>query len=230
MRQQRQNRRVWVERLLQPWPALPTGVLVLLAGSFLYVWLRVEPLLEYHTYGRYFYRQRAFLEAFLGQPGGLTTYAGVFLAQLNCFNWLGALVFILSECAVLLATLVCLARINGRAPGFVALVPVFGFLLLRNCCGCPAVVMSAGFLLALAASAVHLSVRWRRAWLSMAVSGLICAPLFYLAGALECLALCDLVLLVRDPPDGELGCGTSLPGAGVSGALGGDRSRKPRNG
>ncbi len=207
MRHQRHNRRVWVETLLQPWPALPIGALVLLAGSFLYVWLRVEPVLEYHSYGRYFYRQRAFLETFLGHPGGLASYAGVFLAQLNCFNWLGALVFVLSECVVFLTTLVCLARINGRAPGFVALVPVFAFLLLRNCCGCPVVVMSAGFLLALAASAAHLSASWRRAWLSMVVSGLISGLLFYLAGlwnALLFAVLCCLFVIfqMRNCPAG----------------------------
>ncbi len=207
MRQQRHNRQVWVETLLQPWPALPIGILVLLAASFFYFWLRVEPLLGYHSYGRYFYRQRAFLETFLGHPGGLASYAGVFLAQLDGFNWLGALVFTLSECVVLLATLVCLARICGRVPGFVALIPVFGFVLLRNCCGCPVVVMSVGFLLVLTASAIHLSVPWRRAWLSTAVSGLVSGLLFCLAGlwnALLFAVLCCLVVIfqMRNRPAG----------------------------
>src|ERR1039458_3391382 len=156
MPQQRPNRKVWVETVLWPWPAFPVGVIVLLVGSFLYVWLRVEPRLEYHSYGPYFFRQRAFLEPFLSRPGGLASYAGVFLAQFNCLNWLGALVFVMSECVVLLGALFCLARIGGRPPSFVAGVPLFGLLLLRNRYGCPVPAVSIGLTLALAASAAYI--------------------------------------------------------------------------
>ena len=199
-----------METFLRPWPAFPVGVIVLLVGSFLYVWLRFEPLLDYHSYGPCFYRHRAFLETFLGRPGGLSCYAGVFLAQLNCLNWLGALVFVLSECVVLLAAVFCLARISGRAPGFVALVPLFVLLLLRNRYGCPVAAISVGLLLALAASAAHLSLPWRRPWLAMAVSGLISGLLFFLAGlwsALLFAVLCGLfvVIQMRNWPAG-LGC------------------------
>ena len=175
-------------------------MIVLLVGSFLYVWLRVEPRLEYHSCGPYFYRQRAFLEPFLGRPGGLANYAGVFLAQLNCLNWLGALVFVLTECVVLLAALFCLARIGGRAPGLVALVPLFVLLLLRNRYGCPVPALSVGLLLALAASAAHVWLPWRRPWLSTAVSGLISSLLFCLAGlwsALLFAVLCCLFVFIR---------------------------------
>lgn len=210
MRQQPVNRRFRAETFFWPWPGFPVVALVFLVGSFLYVWLRVEPLLEYHTYGPYFYRHRVFMETFLGPPGGLASYAGVFLAQLNCLNWLGALAFVLSECMVLLATLFCLARISGRAPGFAALVPLFVLLLLRNRYGCPAPAISLGLLLALAASAAHVSLPWRRPWLSMAVSGLISGFLFFLAGlwsALLFAVLCCMFVLLqmRTWPAG-LGC------------------------
>jgi hypothetical protein len=200
MRQQPVNRKFEAGTFFRPWPAFPAGVVVLLVGSFLYVWLRVEPLLEYHTYGPYFLRQRAFMETFLGRPGGLASYAGVFLAQLNCLNCLGALVFVLSECVVLLAALICLARISGRAPGFVALVPLFALLLLRNRYGCPAPAMSVGLFLALAAAAAHVSLPWRRPWLSTAVSGLISGLLFFLAGlwsALLFAVLCGLFVFIQ---------------------------------
>jgi len=200
MRQQRHNGAVWTETFLRPWPALPVGVTVFLVGSFLYVWLRVELHLEYHSCGPYFYRQRAFLESFLGRPGGLANYAGVFLAQLNCLSWLGALVFVVSECMVFVAALLCLARIGGRTPGFVALVPLFVFLLLRNRYGCPVAAMSIGLLLALAVSAAHLSLPWRRPWLLTAVSGLISGLLFFLAGfwsALLFAVLCCLFVFIQ---------------------------------
>ncbi len=182
MRPERHDRSVWRETFLQPWPALPIGVAVLLAGSFLYVWMRVEPALEYHSYGPYFYRHRGFFEAFLDRPGGLVAYAGVFLAQLNCLNWLGALLFVLSDCAVLVAALVCLARVSGRAPGWVSLVPVFVLLLLRNGYGRPVPAITVGLFLALAAAAVHLAVPWSRLWLWTTVGGLVSTLLFLLAG------------------------------------------------
>ena len=138
--------------------------------------------MEYHSCGPYFFRQRAFLEPFLGRPGGLASYAGVFLAQFNCLNWLGALVFVMSECVVLLAALFCLARIRGRPPGFVAVVPLFVLLLLRNRYGCPVPAMSIGLILALAASAAHILLPRQRPWFLTAVSGLISSLLFWLAG------------------------------------------------
>jgi hypothetical protein len=134
----------------------------------------------------------------------------VFLSQLNCLSCLGALVFVLSECVVFLAALFCLARISGRAPGFVALVPLFVLLLLRNRYGCPVPAMSVGLVLALAASAAHVSLPWRRPWLATAVSGLISGLLFFMAGlwsALLFAVLCCLFVFIqmRDWPAG-LGC------------------------
>jgi hypothetical protein len=180
--QQRSNQNVRVRTFLRPWLTFPVGVIVLLVGAFLYVWLRVEPRLEYHSYGPYFYRQRVFMESFLGLPGGLANYAGVFLAQFNCQNWLGALVFVLSACVIFLAAFSCLARVSGRAPGFAALVPVFVLLLLRNHYGCPVAVMSVGLFLALAASVAHSLLPRHRPWLATAASGMGSGLLFYLAG------------------------------------------------
>jgi len=210
MPQQRPNRKVRGETIFWPWPAFPVGVIVLLVGSFLYVWLRVEPQLEYHSCGPYFYWQRAFLEPFLGRPGGLAGYAGVFLMQFNCLNWLGALVFVMSECVVLLAALLCLARVGGRPPGFVAVVPLFVLLLLRNRCGCPVPAMSIGLILALAAFAACILLPWRRPWLLMGVSGLISSLLFWLAGLWSALLFavlgCFFVFIRRRNWPAGLGC------------------------
>jgi len=195
MRLQPVNRKPSPETSIRPWPAFPVGAAIFFVGSFLYVWLRVEPVLEYHHCGPYFYAQRAFMESFLGQPGGLTAYAGVFLAQLNCLNWLGALVFVLSAWAIFLSARLCLVRISGRAPGWATLVPLFGLLVLRNRYGCPVPDLGVGLVLALGAAAAHLSWPWRRPWVSMAVSGVLSALVFFLAGlwsALLFAVLCGL--------------------------------------
>jgi tetratricopeptide (TPR) repeat protein len=210
MRQQPVNRKCRPEIFLSPWPDFPITTAVLLVGSFLYVWLRVEPLLEYYSDGPYFYRHWAFLDTFLGRPGGLASYAGVFLAQFNGLNWLGTLVFVLFQCAVLLVTVFCPALVSGRAPGFVALVPVFVLQLLRNRSGSPVSELTVGLLLALAASTAHLALPWRNGWLLTAVSGLVSALLFYLAGwwsALLFAVLCCMFLCVqRENWPAGLGC------------------------
>jgi hypothetical protein len=124
----------------------------------------------------------------------------VFLAQFNCLNWSGALVFILAEWVVFLTALLCLARVHGRAPGFVALAPLFVLLLLRNRYGCPAPAISVGLVLALAATAAHIWLPWRRPWLLAVVSGLISSLLFWLAGlwsALLYAVLCCVFLISR---------------------------------
>jgi hypothetical protein len=189
------NQNVGIQRFLWPWPAFVVGAAALLTGSFLYVWLRLEPVLEYHGFGPYFLRRWDYFETFLHRPGGLANYAGAFLAQLNYLNWLGALVFVTTQLGVLLAAVVCLVRIGGRAPGFVALVPAFALLVLRNRYDCPVPAVSVGLLLALSAAAAYLSLPWRRAGLLVVAGGLISALLFYLAGlwsALLFAVLCGL--------------------------------------
>jgi len=210
MRRQAANRGFGAKTLFWPWPALPFGAAILLVASFLYVWLRVEPRLEYYSFGPYFYRHRAFLGTFLGRPGGLASYGGVFLAQFNCVNWLGALVFVLCEGLVLPPALFCTAGISGRAPGLVGLAPLFVLLLLRNCYDCPVPALSVGLVLALGAAAAHLWLPWRRPWWSTAFSGLVSWLLFFLAGlwsALLFAVLCGLFVCIRmrDWPAG-LGC------------------------
>lgn len=182
MRQQPVSREFGVGTFFRSWPAFPVGAVALLVGSFFYVWLRVEPLLEYHRYGPFFFRQREFLEPFLNRPGGLASYAAVFLAQLNGLNAVGALMFVLAECLVWLAARAGLARISGRAPSWATLLPLFVLLLLRNHYGCPVPAMSVGLLLALAASAAQVWLPWRLPWMATAASGLISGLLFWLAG------------------------------------------------
>ncbi len=165
-------------------PLNPAAVLpaAFLAGSFFYVWLRVEPVLDYHRFGPFFYARGEFFERFLDRPGGLVDYAGVWLAQANHFNWAGALVFFLLQLGIYLATRVVLGRVSGVASGWAALLPAFGFLLLRNRYGVPVTAVGLGLLLALGASAAQVSLAWRRPWKFAFLSACVSGLLFWVAG------------------------------------------------
>jgi hypothetical protein len=200
MRQQEHHRRVLGGDLLQPWPAFPVAGVAFLAASFLYVWLRVEPALDYHAYGPFFYCRTEFFESCLGVPGGLLVYVGTFLAQLNHLSWLGALVFMFIQAIALLLSFAWLASVGVKSPGLGALVVPFGLLLLRNRYGCPVSAISIGLLLALVAGVGCLCLPWRRPWLLTLVSGLISSGLFWLGGlwcGLLFAGLCGVFLVVR---------------------------------
>ena len=174
-------------------PELTTALVMgFLAVSFLHVWLRVQPRLEYYHCGPYFFRQRAFFAPFLARPGGLAGYAGVFLAQFNCADGLGALAFVLVQGLVFFATGACLRRLTGRASALAALAPLLILLLLRNHYGCPWPALALGLLLALGAAAMQLAWPWRRPGGFAALSGLLAALLFWLAGLWVALLLGSL--------------------------------------
>ena len=182
MPQQRHERAGWVRSLLRSWPGLAPGILALLAGSFLYVWLRVEPALEYHGYGPYFTWPQSPTGLLVGRPGALAGYFGVVLAQLNHFSWLGAAAFVLSQGVIFLTALLCLVRVGGRAAGWGAWIPPFVLLLLRNRYGGPVAEVTVGLLLGLGAAAAQLWVPWRRPWLASVIGGVVSGVLFHVAG------------------------------------------------
>ncbi len=216
MREQRDNPKFGLETFLSPWPAFPLALIAVLVGSFFYVWLRVEPFLEYHSFGPYFYQQHAFLQTFLGRPGGIANYAGIYLAQFNALGYVGPLVFVIAVSIILLVTLVCLSRVSSRPPGFVALVPLFVLLLLRNRYGCPVSTLMVGLFLALVASAALQLRRWR-SWLWILASGLSSALLFYVAGLWSALLFAFLCFLfaVAQRRDWLAGIGCLVLSAGT---------------
>lgn len=200
MFQQRHRHRILGGELRGPLPALPLAAVAFLVASFLYVWLRVEPALDYHAHGPFFYCRTVFFESCWGVPGGLSVYVGTLLAQLNHLSWLGAFVFVLIQAAALLMSFAWLATVGGKSPGLAALVVPFGLLLLRNRYGCPVSAISVGLLLALMAGVGCLRLPWRRPWLLMVVSGFISSALFWLGGlwcALLFAVLCGVFLVVR---------------------------------
>ena len=69
------------------------AVIVFFLVFFLYVWVFLQPTVEYYTDGTAFFLSGSFFRRFLDHPGGMAEYGAAFLAQLNYHDWLGALVF-----------------------------------------------------------------------------------------------------------------------------------------
>lgn len=145
---------------------------------FLYVWLRVEPALDYQQRSPVFLLTPSFFIESLRRPGGLLEYASAFLAQGDRFNGMGALIFTTVSGLAWWATQQALQRISGVGPRWASLVPPFLLLALRQQLGCAWPALSLGWLIAMAGAALPAGgVGWRLA------TGWICSGLiFYVAG------------------------------------------------
>jgi hypothetical protein len=180
----RQSPSAWL-----PWSAV-------FLGTFGYVWLRIDPALEYFTRGVSFLKGASFLEPFLKRPGGLADYAAAFLAQLDSQSWLGALVFAALATMAYSFTHVVIHRILGPGLSLVlSLVPVFVLLVLRNHQAALALVVGVDLVLVLGLAAACLKIPscGRGFWLGILASGT--AFLFYIAGIWAALGMVLLGLL-----------------------------------
>jgi hypothetical protein len=164
-----------------PW-AFRAMVVVFFLLFFLYVWLRIEPAVEYYSKGRLFSLSESFLHRFLDYPGGLAQYAAAFLAQLNHQSWLGALVFTALGALLFLMTNQLCRLVTGRAPLVVCLAPSLILLAWRGCYDGQTLDASLLLLLALGAALTgHLGSR-RPVWLRWPVWWAIGVALYYAAG------------------------------------------------
>lgn len=172
---------------------------VFFALFFLYVWLRIEPALEYQHSGPVFFLSHFFFRPFLNYPGGLLDYAAAFLAQLNFYNWLGALVFTASGGLIFLVGRGVLQRFSGvtpeRASDLAPFAPLFLLLLLRERYDSVSLTVSTGLLLGLASAVGYLSLPVTRAGWRLVACWLGAALLFYLAGFWPCVLFVLLAAL-----------------------------------
>jgi hypothetical protein len=164
------------------WTFRVTVVLVFFLLCFLYVWLRLEPALEYYSKGVVFSMSGSFLHRFLDYPGGLAEYGAAFLAQLNYLSWLGALVFTMIGVFLFLTTIWLCRLAAGRAPLFVCLASSLVLLAWRSQYEGHALDASLTLLLALGAALACFPVSRRPVWLRWPVCCAIGAALYYLAG------------------------------------------------
>jgi hypothetical protein len=184
------------------WAALglPVAALAFFGLSFLYVWRRIDPSLQYHYAAPVFCRGTSFFQPFAGYPGGLAEYGAAFLAQSNYHSWLGALVFTALGGLVFLATRRVLQQIGGRAVRLAAFGPPFLLLLLQDHYGSPVLGIGLGLLLGLGPAAAYAALPLRCAGLRLAACWVL-AALVLTVGGLPCGllfgALCGLFEGVR---------------------------------
>jgi hypothetical protein len=196
---------------------------------FLYLWLRIEPSVEYHHAAPPFFLSQDFLRPFLGQPGGLVAYGAAFLAQLNRHDWLGALVYTGLGLLLFLATGAVLRRMGGGTPRLALFVPPFLLLLLRDRYASASLEISMGLLLALGPALGFMSLRTLASGLRLAVCWILMAVLFHTAGLWPCAVFGGLVglweLAQRRAPWASLGCLLAVVTALLATVWGGDMLR-----
>jgi hypothetical protein len=168
----------------RPWPV---GAFPLATGGFLllflvYVWLRIEPALQYARLSPQFFLNRSFLDRHLIRPGGLADYGAAFLAQFDSSNLAGALMFTVLGCLIVVATRQILRHLHNEVPTALLLVPLFLLLLMRQRADCPVLAISLGFLLVVGAAVAWLMMPTKAAWVRRIVCAVCSALVGYVAG------------------------------------------------
>ena len=193
-----------------PLPGFPASAAACLLLCFAYVWLCLEPSVEYGYLGTPFFLSRSFFSQFLALPGGLLDYAAAFLAQLNYYDWLGALVFVALGGLLFLGTRRVCSRMGGIAPLTGGLAPVFLLLWLWGRQDGHALAAGLGVLLGLGLALGYVLVPWRRAWPRVGACWVLSALAVYVGGLWPCLLFLVLggwfELAVRRKWGPGLGC------------------------
>ena len=167
---------------LGPWAFTLPVVLVFFLFFFLYVWLRLQPAIEYYSGGVVFSLSSPFLHQFLGYPGGLVEWGAAFLAQLNYLNWLGALVFTLLGVLLFLAAHGLCRLAAGRAPLWICLAPALTLLAWRGQYDGRTLEAGLRLLLAYGAAFAYVPILRRPPWLRWPAVWSLGAALYYVAG------------------------------------------------
>ena len=168
--------------LAEPRAARAGVVLAFFLLFFLYVWLRLEPAVEYDSEATVFFLNGSFLHRFLDYPGGVVDYGAAFLAQLNYWSWLGALVFtVLGALVFLAATRLC-RQLGGRAPILVCLMPLLVLVAWRGRYEGHTLAAVLAVVLALGAAVTCPWVSRGPMWWRLPAGWGIGATLYYIAG------------------------------------------------
>ncbi len=163
-------------------PAWPVFSIAFLPLCFLYVWLRIEPALEYQYAAPEFFLGSSFLRGYMAYPGGLANYAAAFLAQLNIHSWLGALVFtLLCGASVVLFRRLCGIVSNLRADLTALIIPGL-LLLLKDRYHPQALLLATGLIVTLGFSLAVSTIPGRKRFFAPVVCWVAAPLVFYLVG------------------------------------------------
>ncbi len=181
---------------------------------FLYIGLRVEPVLQYHQAAPEFFLETAFFRSFLDRPGGILEYAAAFLAQCYQFNWLGAAIATGITGLMVFAARALSIQAGQGAIGAVCIVPAILMLMLQSDYSGMNLEVGLGVSLALVMAAGYAVWRARTAGIRWALFGMAAAGLFYAGGIGPVLLLSALGGVVEGAIRRRwwLGSGCLLPG------------------
>ncbi len=107
--------------------------LIFFISAFLYIRLKINPLLYYQNQEPIFFSDSRFFQKFLNYPGGLAEYASAFLSQFYYIPWAGALIVVLLFIFISLTVLGILKKLGLKQPMMIAnLIPAALLLVLHN--------------------------------------------------------------------------------------------------
>lgn len=149
-------------------------------ASFLYVWLRINPVLYYQSQEPIFFFGSRFFHKFLSYPGGLVDYVSAFLSQLYYIAWSGSLVVILLLIFTSMTTLGILKKLGLKQPIIIAhLIPAAFLLILHNQYD-HKLVVTFSLLISLIFTLLFLAVNFQKPILRLLVFTLAAITLHYL--------------------------------------------------
>ncbi len=163
---------------------------------YLYVWLRIEPVLLYYRVAPRFPDFRLglpFLRESASYPGGIVEYVSALLSQFYYYPWIGALVVTLVGVLLCLGAWVFVRATSGVRPDVVHFVPA---VLLLALCSRYAhhLTTSLALLTAVAGTCVYVAVRFRSRVSRLVLFFGLSLPVYYLAAGAYLLyaGLCGL--------------------------------------
>jgi hypothetical protein len=134
------------------------------AVAFAYVWLVVEPTLQYHSFAPVFFTTARFFREFLGYPGGGIDYAGAFILQFFRFSWLGALLTVGLGVVVFASTRGLVNRLGWKGGVTISLVPAVLLFVVQSQYSTPWFSRALGIVAAAAFAAVYVLIGENRRW------------------------------------------------------------------
>ena len=165
---------------------LPGCTAVFFGLYYLYVYLRIDPTLIYHSHVfklkfPVFFVDVSFIKSFLVRPSGFVECLSAFLSQFYYYSWAGALVITLIGWLFYMAAGPFVKNYTGRCVHLLRFVPAVGLLLAYNqyihC-----LEGSIKILLALLFALVYIKMPLRRAWMRWTVFLLLSVLLYCGAG------------------------------------------------
>ena len=204
------DRKNWPKPPAWPFRSFPAGAAAFFLLGYGYVWLRLEPCVQYCCSGVPFFLSHSFFREFLRFPGGLLDYGAAWLAQMNYYDWLGGLVFTGLGCLLFLGARAVLSGLSGLAPVTAGFIPVFLLLWLWGCEEGQAPAAGLGVGLGFGLGIGYMRLRWQRTWLRWAACWVLSGLAAGLAGLWPCLLFLSLAcwfeLAVRQRWKPGLGC------------------------